>query len=208
MILQRADCRLFRAEDGVSALRIAREETPDLVFLDIEMPGMNGGEVCRVIKADPLSRSIPVVLVSSRYGPEFAEKFGANQFLPKPVEEPVLLGALEKYLHLHARGEDRLAIQWPIAFWREGNSHQGRMLDISRTGFFLEASAPQSIGARLAISFSLPENKDGSRGFVGEAIVVRWENAARRGMGCRFFRTTQTGQSALERYFASLPAES
>jgi CheY-like chemotaxis protein len=208
VILQRADCRLLRAEDGVSALRLAREETPDLVFLDIEMPGMNGGEVCRVIKADPQSRSMPVVLVSSHDGAEVAQRCGADQFLPKPVEEPVLLETLEKYLQLHARGEDRLAVEWPIAFWREGNSHRGRMLDVSRTGFFLEASPLQSIGARLAISFALPENGNGGRDFVGEAIVVRWENAVRRGMGCRFFRTTQTGQSAIERYFASLPAGS
>jgi CheY-like chemotaxis protein len=205
-ILQRADCRLLRAEDGASALRLAREEKPDLIFLDIEMPGMNGGEVCRVIKADPLSRSIPVVLVSSHHGPEFAEKCGANQFLPKPVEEPVLLEALEKYLQLHARGEQRNSVEWPITFWREGNSHEGRMLDVSRTGFFLEATPLQSIGARLAISFPLPKTSDGDRAFVGEAIVVRWERSASQGMGCRFFRTTQTGKTALEGYFESLEA--
>lgn len=207
-ILQRADCRLLRAEDGVAALRLAREERPDLVFLDIEMPGMSGGEVCRVIKADPRSKAIPVVLVSSHRGTELAEKCGADEFLAKPVEEPVLLGVLERYLQLHARGEDRRAVRWPIAFWREGHSHQGRMLDISRTGFFLEASPPQSIGARLAISFPLPETAGEGRTFVGEAIVVRWENSARRGMGCRFFRTTQTGKSALEGYFASAGAAS
>ena len=207
-ILQRADCRLLRAEDGVSALRLVREEKPDLVFLDIEMPGMNGGEVCRVVKADPSSRSIPVVLVSSHHGPEFAEKCGANEFLLKPVEEPVLLGALEKYAQLHVRGEHRVAVEWPVTFWREGKSHEGRMLDISRTGFFLEASPPQSIGARLAISFSLPKGADGGRTFAGEAIVVRFETASRRGMGCRFFRTTQTGKSSLESYFTALDAES
>ncbi|MGH9443695.1 MAG: response regulator, partial [Thermoanaerobaculia bacterium] len=197
VILQRADCRLLRAEDGMAALRLARGEMPDLIFLDIEMPGMNGGEVCRVIKADPRSKSIPIVLVSSHYGPEFAEKCGADRFLPKPVEEPVLLAELEKHLQLHARGEDRLSVDWPIAFWREGNSHQGRLLDISRTGFFLAAEHPQSIGARLAISFPLPEVEGGDRVYVGEAIVVRHDSAQRGGMGCRFFRTTQTGRSAL-----------
>ncbi len=208
VILQRADCRMLRASDGVAALRTAREEKPDMIFLDIEMPGMNGGEVCRVIKADSLLRSVPVVLVSSHHGPAFAAKCGADHFLPKPVEEPVLLETLEKYLQLHARGEMRLAIEWPITFWREGNSHGGRMLDISRSGFFLEASPPQSIGARIAISFPIPATADGEGTFVGEAIVVRWEGAARKGMGCRFFRTTQTGKSVLEGYFASAGAVS
>jgi CheY-like chemotaxis protein len=208
VILQRADCRLLRAEDGVSALRVAREEKPDLVFLDIEMPGMNGGEVCRVLKADPVSRAVPVVLVSSHYGPEYAEKCGANEFLPKPVEEPVLLDTLEKYLHVQARGEQRVDVRWPITFWREGASHEGRMLDISKSGFFLEATPTQSIGARLAISFAFPEAANGDRAFAGEAIVVRWEEGARRGMGCRFFRTTQTGRNSLDRYFTAVGTRS
>lgn len=204
VILQRADCRLVRAEDGIAALRLAREEKPDLVYLDIEMPGMNGGEVCRLLKSDPERRRVPVVLVSSHGRREFAMKCGADQFLGKPVDEPTLLGTLEAFLRLQARGEKRLSIQWPLTFWREGSSHSGRMLDVSRTGFFVECRRPQSIGSRLAIAFPLPEPDAGEeRMFVGEAIVVRWEAAPRSGMGCRFFRTTLAGRAALERHLAA-----
>lgn len=200
VILQRADCRLVRAEDGIAALRLAREERPDLVYLDIEMPGMNGGEVCRLLKADPERRAVPVVLVSSHGRREFAMKCGADQFLGKPVDEPTLLGTLDAFLRLHARGEKRLAVEWPLTFWREGSSHSGRMRDVSRTGFFVECRRPQSIGSRLAIAFPLPEPDAGDeRMFVGEAIVVRWDTAPRSGMGCRFFRTTVAGRGALER---------
>jgi len=204
VILQRADCRLVRAEDGIAALRLAREEKPDLVYLDIEMPGMNGGEVCRLLKADPERRRVPVVLVSSHGRREFAMKCGADQFLGKPVDEPTLLGTLEAFLRLQARGEKRLSVEWPVTFWREGSSHSGRMLDVSRTGFFVECRRPQSIGSRLAIAFPLPEPDAGEeRMFVGEAIVVRWEAAPRSGMGCRFFRTTLAGRTALERHLAA-----
>lgn len=204
VILQRADCRLVRAEDGIAALRLAREEKPDLVYLDIEMPGMNGGEVCRLLKADPERRLVPVVLVSSHGRREFAMKCGADQFLGKPVDEPTLLGTLEAFLRLHARGEKRLSVDWPLTFWREGSSHSGRMLDVSRTGFFVECRRPQSIGSRLAIAFPLPEPDAGEeRMFVGEAIVVRWETAPRSGMGCRFFRTTLAGRAALERHLGA-----
>jgi len=204
VILQRADCRLVRAEDGIAALRLAREQKPDLVYLDIEMPGMNGGEVCRLLKADPERRRVPVVLVSSHGRREFAMKCGADQFLGKPVDEPTLLGTLEAFLRLQARGEKRLSVEWPVTFWREGSSHSGRMLDVSRTGFFVECRRPQSIGSRLAIAFPLPEPDAGEeRMFVGEAIVVRWEAAPRSGMGCRFFRTTLAGRTALERHLAA-----
>ena len=204
VILQRADCRLVRAEDGIAALRLAREVKPDLVYLDIEMPGLNGGEVCRLLRADPDGRRVPIVLVSSHGRREFAMKCGADQFLGKPVDEPTLLDTLEAFLRLQARGEKRLAVDWPLTFWREGSSHSGRMLDVSRTGFFVECRRPQSIGSRLAIAFPLPEpDAGGERMFVGEAIVVRWETAPRSGMGCRFFRTTAAGRAALDRHLAN-----
>lgn len=200
VILQRADCRLVRAEDGIAALSLAREANPDLIYLDIEMPGMNGGEICRVLKADPARRNVPVVLVSSHGRREYAMKCGADQFLGKPVDEPTLLETLQAFLALQARGERRLSVDWPITFWREGSSHSGRMLDVSRTGFFVECRRPQAIGSRLAVAFPLPEADAGEeRMFVGEAIVVRWEAAPRSGMGCRFFRTTAAGRAALGR---------
>jgi CheY-like chemotaxis protein len=203
VILQRADCRLVRAEDGIAALRLAREERPALIYLDIEMPGLNGGEICRMLKADPERRRIPIVLVSSNHRREFAMKSGADLFLAKPVDEPTLLETLESFLNLQARGENRLSVNWPLTYWREGSSHSGRLLDISRSGFFIECRQPQSIGARLAIAFPFPENGADERLFVGEAIVVRWEGAPRSGMGCRFFRVTASGRASLDRHLST-----
>jgi len=205
VILNRADCRLFRAEDGVAALRLAREEHPDLVYLDIEIPGMNGGEVCRLLKADPVGTPIPIVLVSSDHRREQAMKYGADMFLAKPVDEPTLLATLETFLNLQARVEKRMTVDWPLTFWREGYSHSGRMRDISRTGFFVECRPPQAIGARLAIAFPLADGGREDRMFIGEAIVVRWEEAPRSGMGCRFFRTTISGQASLDGRLAQSP---
>jgi len=206
VILQRADCRLVRAADGIAALRLVREERPDLVYLDIEMPGMNGGEVCRALKADTASREIPVVLVSSHHGRDYALKCGADLFLGKPVDEPTLLESLETFLRLQARGETRKGVEWPLTFWREGSSHAGRLLDVSKTGFFVECRRPQSVGARLAVAFPLPEaGESGEKIFVAEAIVVRWESAPRSGMGCRFFRTTLSSRASLERYLEETP---
>jgi CheY-like chemotaxis protein len=205
VILQRADCRLVRAEEGIAALRIAREAHPDLIYLDFEMPGINGAEICRMLKADPERRSVPVVLVSSHQRREDAMKSGADLFLAKPVDEPTLLESLESFLQLQARREQRVPIDWPLTFWREGSSHSGRMRDVSRTGFFVECRRPQSIGARLAVAFPFPDAEGADdRVFVGEAIVVRREAAPQSGMGCRFFRTTHAGRAALDRHLAAI----
>ena len=205
VILQRADCRLVRAEEGLAALRLAREASPDLIYLDFEMPGISGAEICRVLKAEPDRREIPIVLVSSHQRREDAMKSGADMFLAKPVDEPTLLASLEGFLHLQARREQRVAIDWPLTFWREGSSHSGRMRDVSRTGFFVECRRPQSIGARLAVAFPFPDARNpDERLFVGEAIVVRWEAAPHSGMGCRFFRTNVSGRAALARHLSTV----
>ena len=63
--LEDVDCDIASAEDGESALNEIENSTPDLVLLDYQMPGMDGFEVCRRIKADPRTRLIPVVMVTA-----------------------------------------------------------------------------------------------------------------------------------------------
>ena len=56
---------VLTASDGPTALAIAAKEKPDIVLLDVMMPGMDGFETCRRLKADPVTRHIPVVLVTA-----------------------------------------------------------------------------------------------------------------------------------------------
>jgi CheY-like chemotaxis protein len=168
----------------------------------------NRAEIAPIAEGRPERRDVPVVLVSSHQRREGRDAGGADLFLAKPVDEPTLLESLEGFLHLQARGEQRVPIDWPLTFWREGSSHSGRMRDVSRTGFFVECRRPQSVGARLAVAFPFPDGAGADdRVFVGEAIVVRWEAAPHSGMGCRFFRTTLSGRAALDRHLAALEEE-
>ena len=76
------------ATSGADALRLARTSPPDLILLDGEMPGQNGFEVCKLLKADPALREIPVVFVTSHDDVEFenlALTLGAADFISKPV---------------------------------------------------------------------------------------------------------------------------
>lgn len=89
------------ATNGESALRFARETTPDLVLLDAEMPGMSGFQVCQVMKEDPALRHVPVIFVTSHCEPEFEITglgIGAADFITKPVREPLLLARVEAHL--------------------------------------------------------------------------------------------------------------
>jgi two-component system phosphate regulon response regulator PhoB len=64
--LQREGFRVVCAPDGESGLRRTREESPDLVLLDLMMPGLDGVEVCRLLKENPLTRAIPVIMLTAK----------------------------------------------------------------------------------------------------------------------------------------------
>lgn len=91
------------ATSGAAALARMRDEAPDLVLLDAEMPGMDGFTACQTMKTDPVLGRIPVIFVTSHNATE-AELRGLNagavDFISKPVNEPVLLARVKTHLRL------------------------------------------------------------------------------------------------------------
>jgi DNA-binding response OmpR family regulator len=79
--------RVIKAEDGLVALRQAAAERPDLVVLDLMLPGKNGWKVCQEIKLDPSLRSTPVILLSAMIQQDSEAEKGvdmADYFMTKP----------------------------------------------------------------------------------------------------------------------------
>ena len=82
------------AADGPSAIEICRSAHPDLVFLDIMMPGMDGYEVCRVLKADPATASIKIVVLTAfaqQATMQQALAAGADDYMTKPFRPAQLV---------------------------------------------------------------------------------------------------------------------
>lgn len=89
------------AISGEAALRVLHGTSVDLVFLDVVMPGLDGYEVCRRIRATPRLARLPVVFLSARDAPEDTARAlaaGATAVLAKPVEPERLLAALAQWL--------------------------------------------------------------------------------------------------------------
>ena len=101
---------VITAEDGPSALRIAEHDDPDVILLDVMMPGMDGFEVCRRLKDNPITAHIPVVMVTALTG--LADRVrgleaGADDFLAKPVNDAALLARVSSMIRLR-----RMLDQW------------------------------------------------------------------------------------------------
>ncbi|MBK1713509.1 response regulator [Rubrivivax gelatinosus] len=96
-----ADHQVLMATGGAQAVQMCRAHLPDLVLLDVVMPGMGGHEVCRRLKADPLTRDIPVVFVTAQDDPDMETRgleLGAVDFIVKPISPAVVRARVKTHL--------------------------------------------------------------------------------------------------------------
>ncbi|MCE4554892.1 diguanylate cyclase [Pelomonas cellulosilytica] len=103
-----ADCQVLMATHGARALQLCRERQPDVVLLDVQMPGMDGHELCAELKADPLLRAIAVIFVTSQDRPEDETRAldaGAADFITKPFNPTVVRARVRTQLTLKAQSD-------------------------------------------------------------------------------------------------------
>ena len=102
--------KLLIAKNGRSALEIVRKAGPDLILLDIMMPEMDGYEVCRTIKADAVTRHIPVIFLTAMADAEDEARglaLGAVDYITKPINPELVRARVRNHLELK-RHQDRL----------------------------------------------------------------------------------------------------
>ena len=100
----REQVRLFRvivAKDGMEALSTLSKTIPGLIFLDIEMPKMDGYQLCKIIRNNSKTKAIPIVMLTSKDG--FFDKVkgrmaGASGYITKPFDASQLLDAIDKHI--------------------------------------------------------------------------------------------------------------
>ena len=98
----------IQAIDGAQAIHLARKLRPAMVLLDVELPDISGIEVCRILKSDPLTRDIPVVMITAFRDPARkleALEAGAEEVFWKPVDELVLLARMRSLIRVRETAE-------------------------------------------------------------------------------------------------------
>ncbi|MCK5877920.1 MAG: response regulator [Candidatus Marithrix sp.] len=113
-VLQQDGYEILLAKEGKSALKITKENNPDLILLDIEMPGWNGYETCEYIKEDPEISTIPILFLSTLTRAKDklrAFEAGGVDYIHKPFEEKELLARVHTHVELyHLRENLKLKI--------------------------------------------------------------------------------------------------
>lgn len=125
---------VLEAENGYQALDIAKSEEPDLILLDVMMPGMDGFEVCQRLKSDGTTMHIPVVMLTALDKREDRVKgieAGADDFLSKPFEDVALMSRVDSLTRMKMM-IDELALRGQTS----SEFGAGKMMDASRTTTF------------------------------------------------------------------------
>lgn len=100
IFLSQSGCEIILATDGFDAMAKIIDHQPDIIFLDIVMPRLDGYQACMLIKKNPKYRSVPVVMLSSKSGlfdRARGRMVGSDQYLTKPFTKEALLETVRKH---------------------------------------------------------------------------------------------------------------
>jgi putative two-component system response regulator len=107
--LLKDDYKVKVANNGEKALKIAQSDSPpDLILLDIMMPGMDGYEVCQHLKSDPATRDIPVIFLTAKAEVDDEKKgleLGAVDYITKPISPPIVMARVKNHLVIKASAD-------------------------------------------------------------------------------------------------------
>lgn len=172
-LFSREEYVIHTAANGPKALEIAREHVPDLILLDLVMPGMEGDEVCRLIRSEPVTRDIPVIMISSRSDEESRRRClyaGCDDFLTKPVSLEVLNQTVEKHLGEGQRKFPRLDVVLPCILDSGLDQLFTNILTLSAGGAFVLTESPPPPGSENNLTFFLP----GEEETISVKALARW----------------------------------
>lgn len=101
-ILVSVDCIVLEALDAESGLEVAQTQQPELIFLDIVLPGMNGFSALRALRKNPLTKDIPIIMISGNEQATeqfFGTRIGADDFMKKPFSRFEVFARIERLLN-------------------------------------------------------------------------------------------------------------
>ena len=200
--LRQSSVVVLTAENGREALEIARNDRPDLIYMDLNMPEMDGATCCAALKSDPELRAIPVVLVTTagmQEGVEQCVNAGCDGFLTKPIDRKAFLDMGRKFLSDIDRREKRISCKLKALFRINSKENlYGTCIDLSSRGLFIACSEEVNVEDKVEVSMLVSGR---STDLVEAWGRVAWVNSGT-------FRKKQKIPAGFGVEFLSIPDES
>lgn len=145
--------KVFTAAEGTTALNIVRTEKPDLIVLDVRLPGLSGLEICRFLKADKKTRDIPIIMLSARSDEidrVLGLEFGADDYVTKPFNAKELIlrihNVLKRVYKEEEPAEGFKRGDLTVDFLKHEVTVKGQAIQLTLTEFKLLSSLLETVG--------------------------------------------------------------
>ena len=145
--------KIFTAIEGESAMNIVRTEKPDLIVLDVNLPGLSGLEICRSLKADKNTQEIPIIILSARsegIDRVLGLEFGADDYVTKPFNPQELIlrinNILKRVYKVEGATEGFTQGDLTVDFLRHEVTVKGEIIQLTLTEFKLLSSLLETVG--------------------------------------------------------------
>lgn len=199
---------LVTASSGEETLRRLDKVSPDLLLLDYYMPGMDGDEVCRLIRQSERWHGLPIIIVTAAGKPEEVQcclESGCDDYITKPVNKQELCEKVERLLGgITRRTAERVPVKMPVQLREGGRLHVASARDISANGIFLKSSTPLVENTAVEIKLDMQEGKPLTLFGKIRRVLQQQEE---EGVGIYFIHPDQKSKELLESLVRSKRAE-
>jgi len=198
--------KILRARSGREALEKVRTLKPELILMDTVMPDLSGRQVCNILKEDPSTSSIPIIIATSGRDENTGMKRGiarCDGIIFKPIRRDQLIAMVEELLKIQVRKWVRRKVRLPckVTIFLEGEEGEGIIRTLGGGGAFFEYLAPLFTGDMCRIKFTLPETQ---REIMVWSAVVVWtgklDEDGSEGSGVRFLTIDKEDQVEIDRF--------
>jgi len=207
MLLERSGYEILMAKTGPEAIKKIQTEKPNLVFLDLVMPDMNGDAVCRFVKTNKSLKHIPVIMVTTKSDPESRARCtqaGCDDYITKPVTQRDLFDKINKFITVDRRSAPRANLIVTVQTSGKSFAYSEFTYDVSEGGLFVTTESPLEHGTAVDLEFSLPEGQSPVTA-KGEVVHVISPAKARNsshqaGMGIKFLEISGSDIEKIRNY--------
>lgn len=207
VFLKRTSSIVLAASGGSAALKLVTDEKPDLILLDLIMSEMDGEEFCQIIRSNPDTKEIPIIIITGALNlidDEKCAQIACNDFMTKPVNRLDLLKMVKKYVPIFARNHIRVPIVTMINYSKGEEAFRGNAFYISEGGLFISGDEILCVGEKIKLNFTI-EGIEPSIKAEGE---VAWNTDEMKnspitmtpGMGIRFTSIDDVYKDAIRKY--------